>query len=146
LTSNLAEALPELAGRKLRALPDPDPDTVLAQDRPGETPARSHLVVEDGLLRVSTRPQDLEGPFLPVPVEYMIDGTRLRAARRREDASIKLLAEFSGVSGKTIGRLESQVRARCRTATLIQLCNALSILPADLGAAPCPFAGERIAV
>jgi DNA-binding Xre family transcriptional regulator len=144
LTSNLAEAQPEPADRKLRALPNPDP--VLAQDGPAETPARRRLVFEDGQVRVSRRPRGLRGPFLPVHAEYMIDGARLRAARRREEASIKLLAESSGVSGKTIGRLESQVRAKCRTGTLIQLCNALSILPPDLGAAPCPFAGERVAV
>ena len=61
-----------------------------------------------------------------------VDGQRLRRMRREHGLSQEMLAEITGVSLTTVGRLERQDRSSCRGRTLARLAAALGQVPADL--------------
>jgi transcriptional regulator with XRE-family HTH domain len=61
-----------------------------------------------------------------------VDGQRLRRMRREHGLSQEMLAEMTGVSLTTVGRLERQDRSSCRGRTLARLAAALGQVPADL--------------
>jgi transcriptional regulator with XRE-family HTH domain len=63
-----------------------------------------------------------------------VDGRRLRRMRREHGISQEMLAEATGVSLTTVGRLERQDRPSCRGRTLARLAAALDQVPADLRA------------
>jgi DNA-binding XRE family transcriptional regulator len=63
-----------------------------------------------------------------------VDGRRLRRLRRQHRLSQEMLAEVSGISLTTVGRLERQDRPSCRGRTLARLAAALDQVPADLRA------------
>jgi DNA-binding XRE family transcriptional regulator len=76
------------------------------------------------------------------PQTTVLDGQRLREARRQRGLSQERLAHQSGMSPATVARLERQRRPRCRPRTLARLAAALDVRPAAitpaLGAAPDP--------
>ncbi|HUY47420.1 MAG TPA: helix-turn-helix transcriptional regulator [Streptosporangiaceae bacterium] len=63
-----------------------------------------------------------------------VDGRRLRQLRRQHGLSQEMLADVTGISLTTIGRLERQDRPSCRGRTLARLAAALGQHPADLHA------------
>ena len=60
----------------------------------------------------------------------VLDGTRLREARRRHGLSQEKLARRAGLSLTTVARLESQPMSPCRSRTLARLAAALAEDPA----------------
>jgi transcriptional regulator with XRE-family HTH domain len=63
-----------------------------------------------------------------------VDGRRLRRIRQEHGLSQEMLAEVTGISLTTVGRLERQDRPSCRGRTLARLAAALDQVPADLRA------------
>ena len=63
-----------------------------------------------------------------------VDGRRLRRMRRECGLSQEMLAEVTGISVTTVGRLERQDRPSCRGRTVARLAAALGQLPDDLRA------------
>jgi transcriptional regulator with XRE-family HTH domain len=78
------------------------------------------------------------------PQTIVLDGQRLREARRQRGLSQERLAHQAGLSPATVARLERQRRPRCRHRTLARLAAALDVNPAAvtpvLGVAPDPAA------
>jgi DNA-binding XRE family transcriptional regulator len=78
----------------------------------------------------------------------VLDGQRLRQARRRHGLSQAQLAYLAGLSPATIARLEREPRPRCRARTQARLAAALgqqpaSLSPAVITVAPGPAADDR---
>jgi transcriptional regulator with XRE-family HTH domain len=61
-----------------------------------------------------------------------LDGQRLRELRHQRGLGQTELAGLAGVSACTVGRLERQLGAPCRTRTLARLAAALGERPATL--------------
>jgi transcriptional regulator with XRE-family HTH domain len=78
------------------------------------------------------------------PQTTVLDGQRLREARRQRGLSQERLAHQAGLSPATVARLERQRRPCCRHRTLARLAAALDLDPAAitpvLGVAPAPAA------
>jgi transcriptional regulator with XRE-family HTH domain len=66
------------------------------------------------------------------PQSTVLDGQRLREARRQRGLSQERLAHQAGLSPATVARLERQRRPRCRHRTLARLAAALDVNPAAI--------------
>jgi transcriptional regulator with XRE-family HTH domain len=62
----------------------------------------------------------------------VLDGHRLRHSRRQRGLSREQLADRAGISPATVGRLERQPAAPCRSRTLGRLARALGEEPERL--------------
>jgi transcriptional regulator with XRE-family HTH domain len=62
----------------------------------------------------------------------VLDGHRLRRSRRQRGLSREQLADQAGISPATVGRLERQPAAPCRSRTLGRLARALGEEPKRL--------------
>jgi anti-sigma regulatory factor (Ser/Thr protein kinase) len=66
----------------------------------------------------------------------ILDGERLRQARKTRGLSQRALAEEAGVGVRTVGKLEGQARPRCHFRTRARLATALGAHPQALTATP----------
>jgi transcriptional regulator with XRE-family HTH domain len=66
------------------------------------------------------------------PQTTVLDGQRLREARRQRGLSQERLAHQAGLSPATVARLERQRRPRCRHRTLARLAAVLDVSPAAI--------------
>jgi DNA-binding XRE family transcriptional regulator len=113
----------------------------VAQRRQGTT-AQPYLIVSDDLaeLRQALRPGPRQLEATPVTASAsssprwaaLLDGHRLRQARRQRGLSQEQLAAEAGISLTTMRRLERQPAASCRSRTLGRLARALGEDPACL--------------
>jgi hypothetical protein len=109
-------------------------------------PSVSAAPVPAGSARALTTPAARPGR----PQTTVLDGQRLREARRQRGLSLERLAHQAGWSPATVARLERQRRPSCRHRTLARLAAALDLDPAAitpvLGVAPDSAApGPRLA-
>jgi anti-sigma regulatory factor (Ser/Thr protein kinase)/DNA-binding XRE family transcriptional regulator len=89
------------------------------------------------LYRLPSPPdRDRAGVRLAQPWITVLDGQRLRRARRQHGLSQEKLAHRAGVSLTTVARLERQARSHCHTRTLARLA-------AGLGEHPSVLAGSQ---
>jgi transcriptional regulator with XRE-family HTH domain len=88
--------------------------------------------ISAGSARVLTPPASAAEVRPARPQTTVLDGQRLREARRQRGLSQERLAHQSGMSPATVARLERQRRPRCRHRTLARLAAALDVRPAAI--------------